>query len=516
MITTNQLKKVVKEGLNLVKSDKSLLEATVYASANRRTVGRVVYTTHIPSNGLEEPKSDEDFGISVEIWFKKGGKKLLGFGQEPSDISLEAVKRALEKAKRDAVEDEDFHGFLKKKGLPKEKSKKTYHDQALMILGPKEEAETLAKISWETIQGAVDTIAEYAKKKKLDPQKLAFILNGDNFIVREKMALATTGGIFNSDETTVVLSFLTAMLEEANSKGSSWGARLTLDNNFSPYYIGREATLSAINGVEGVRIPTGKYDVIFSHQAVTDLFGSLLLSHLNLGMIEFGASMFGGKYGQKVASELLTLYDDATLPGGAGTKKITCEGCPTGKTMLINQGRLVGFLSDNKTTSKVLGKAEWAKQMLGVDPHEIRHAITPRNGFRFAGGGGRIAASPVGIHATNLVVTSPKPFESSNLLKKVKDGIFIGRLWYTYPVGGYSSGIITGTAVADSYLVKNGKLTKPIEPNSLRLEDNLGEMIKNIIGIGSNPKPTILWASDEITHAPWVAIKNVKFFSIGK
>src|SRR3990170_4332362 len=97
----SDLKRIVKKGLQLIKQERNLIEGVVYASSNHRTVGRICYTTYIPSNGLQEPKSDEDFGVSVEIWFKKGNKKLLGFGQEPNDLSLNAIKRALEKAKRD-------------------------------------------------------------------------------------------------------------------------------------------------------------------------------------------------------------------------------------------------------------------------------------------------------------------------------------------------------------------------------------------------------------------------------
>lgn len=76
-------------------------------------------------------------------------------------------------------------------------------------------------------------------------------------------------------------------------------------------------------------------------------------------------------------------------------------------------------------------------------------------------------------------------------------------------MGGYSSGIITGTAIAECYMIKDGKLGDPILPNTLRIGDNIGEMAKNIIGVGNNQVPTILWASDEVTHAPWVAIDNV-------
>src|SRR3989344_5176724 len=101
MKTLKELQKAVKQGLQLIRQERNLIEGVVYASSNHRTVGRICYTTHIPSNGLQEPKSDEDFGISVEVWFRKGNKKLLGFGQEPNDLSIDALKRALAKAKRD-------------------------------------------------------------------------------------------------------------------------------------------------------------------------------------------------------------------------------------------------------------------------------------------------------------------------------------------------------------------------------------------------------------------------------
>lgn len=516
MVDLKTLQQITKQGLQLLKKEEGLLEGLVYASANERTIGRIFYTTHLPSTGLEEPKSDVDYGVSVEIWFEKNGKKLVGMGHEPNEISLDGVKRALAKAKRDAVEDTEFQGFLKKQDLPKNKNFKDTRKRTLLYLTPEEESDLLIKLSWETIEGAVDALTPYSKEKNMTPKQLAFILNGDNFIIRERMALATTNGIVDSDETALVLSFITAMLEKQNAKGSAWGARLHIDDDFSAYDVGKRAVLAAINGTNGVRIPSGKYKVVFGHQAITELFGNLLAPHVNLGMVDLGASMFVGKYGQKVASELLTMYDDATLPGGAGSKRITCEGYPTGKTMLIDNGKLVGYLSDSRTTNKILQKKEEGKIKLGVDPHEIRQAISPQNGFRFSRGGGRVAASSVGIHATNLIIDSTKPVSPEELLKEVQDGIFIGRLWYTYPVGGYASGIISGTAIADCYTIKNGKLGEPILPNTLRIEDNLGKMINNIIGIANNQTPTILWSSDEITHAPWVAIDDVQFYAINE
>src|SRR3989344_3824005 len=511
MKSLKDLQKTVNQGLALIKQDEDLIEGVVYASSNHRTVGRICYTRHIPSNGLQEPKSDEDFGVSVEIWFEKSGKKLLGFGQEPNDLSANAIKRAFEKAKRDAVEDPDFTGFSKKEEfLKKYQVKQGYHDRKLMSMDYKKEARLLAEMSWNTIRGAIDALAAMNH----EPSTMSFILSGDNFLIRERMCVGSTNGIFDTDETTVVLSFLTAMIEDKNAKGSAWKASAKL-NAKDPYNVGKETTKAAIKQIGGTRVKTGKYTVIFGPQAVTELFG-LLLNHLNLSMIDFGASIYLGKYGQLIASPLLNLYDDATLKGGAGTKRITCEGKPTERTDLIKNGKLVGYLSDTKIRNKMLAKKDESRTKIGADPNKIPDAIAPKNGYRFSRGGGRIASSGVGISATNLVIDSSKPILNNQLLKTVGNGLYIGRLWYTYPVGGYSSGIISGTAIADNFVIKDGKFDRSILHNTLRLEDNIGEMMKNIIAIGRDRVQTILWASDEITHAPLVAIKNVNLKEISK
>lgn len=511
-MNTTTLKKTVKEGILFIKKQPNVIEGLVYASANRRSIGRLVYTTHIPCNGLEELKSDEDLGICVEIWINKGGKKLVGFGHEPNECSPAAVKRAFEKAKRDAVADPEFQGFWKPEQNVRTHIHKSFHDKKLLTLTPKQEAAFLSKLSWDTINGATDELKRYAAKNKKSLAECSFILNGDTFIITEQMALATTSGVADSDESTILFSFLTAMFEKEFAKGSAWGVHTTRRGKNSALEIGKAATQTAIRSIGSKTIKSGSYDVVFGPQAVTELFGNLLLPNLNLGLVDFGASMFTGAYGQTIASPLLTLYDDASLPGSAGSKRITCEGCPTGKTMLIDQGKLVGYLSDFRTTTKIL-QSKHAKKQLGVDPHEIRHAISPRNGFRFAEGGGRVAGTSVGIHATNLVVTSPHPSSEKALLKKVRNGLYIGRLWYTYPMGGMSTGIISGTVIADSFVIRNGKLAEPIRPNALRLEDNIGGMVRRILGIGNNQTPTILWASDEITHAPWVAMEHINFIS---
>lgn len=507
-----KLKSVVREGLLILGKDKSLIEGTVYASANRRVVGRLVYTHHFPCQGLQEPKSDDDFGLSVQGYFNRNGKKVVGFGHVANDVSTEAVRRALERARVNAIHDPDFHGFP---DLVKEKSKKgASADPRLLTLTPEKEATLLADISFKTLEGALAEFQRYHKKESAigDPD---FIVSGDNFLITERMALASTKGITVSDESTVVMSLLSAMVERAHSKGRGWGAGNSL-KSFDPAAAGTEAAGGAIRGIGGKEIETGNYNIIFGPQAVNEIFSNLLLPSLSASMLDFRVSIFNGKLGAEIASPLLTMYDDATHPMGAASKAFSDDGYPTARVPLIENGRFAGFLTSDYYRKKLLAESDAElKEKLGPYGREwLHYNHIPRSGFRFGGGGGRMSSHEPSISATNLFISSAKPVSRTELLEKVKNGVYIGALWYTYPIAGYKAGEISGTAVADTFRIRNGKIAEPVRVNAIRIRANLRDIVKNIIGITVNPRPTILWASDEVTYAPEIGIRDIHLEAI--
>src|SRR5437764_696128 len=107
--------------------------------------------------------------------------------------------------------------------------------------------------------------------------------------------------------------------------------------------------------------------------------------------------------GVAVASRHLSLYDDGARPGLMGSKGITCEGLPTGRTDLIKDGVLVGCLSNWYETQRLLRDPALAEK-LGARGPAAEAALTPRNGFRFGSGGGRQFDSAPGVAASNVVL----------------------------------------------------------------------------------------------------------------
>ena len=98
----------------------------------------------------------------------------------------------------------------------------------------------------------------------------------------------------------------------------------------------------------------------------------------------------------------------------------------------------------------------------------------------------------------------------------VGDGVYIGRIWYTYPINGIATGDFSGTVVGDSYVIRNGRLAEPIKPNTLRMNDNVLRVINNILGVGSQRRPTIRWSSDQVTWAPELAVADFQLEEISE
>ena len=106
MRTAGELAKAAEDALALVTREPDVVEAEVFAAANSALLTRLNYTSHIPCNGVEEPKSADSYGIGIQAVFDAPDGRRIGFGSEPSDFTPAGVERALAKARKAAVRNE--------------------------------------------------------------------------------------------------------------------------------------------------------------------------------------------------------------------------------------------------------------------------------------------------------------------------------------------------------------------------------------------------------------------------
>src|SRR5207253_11406821 len=132
MTSAADLARAAEQALELVRTEPGVLEAEVFAAANAALLTRLNYTSHIPSNGVEEPKSTASCGLGIRAAFVGPAGPLIGFGSEPSDLGVTGARRALDRARASAVADPDFVSLPRPSREPRALG--DYHDPALMAL----------------------------------------------------------------------------------------------------------------------------------------------------------------------------------------------------------------------------------------------------------------------------------------------------------------------------------------------------------------------------------------------
>src|SRR5207247_3375785 len=146
-----EMAKATEEALALVAAQPDVREVEVFTSANSALLTRLNYTSHIPCNGVEEPKSTESYGIGIQAVFGSERGRLIGFGSEPSDLTAAGAERALAKARKAAVADPEFVSLPAAAAVPR--SLTNYHDPRLMDL----DDASLVEAGWKITGGALRT-----------------------------------------------------------------------------------------------------------------------------------------------------------------------------------------------------------------------------------------------------------------------------------------------------------------------------------------------------------------------
>jgi len=115
-----------------------------------------------------------------------------------------------------------------------------------------------------------------------------------------------------------------------------------------------EALRQALVNLDAVACPAGEMDVVLGpgwngvllHEAV----GHGLEGDFN----RKGISAFSGRIGERVAAPGVTVIDDGTELGRRGSLTIDDEGTPTERTILIEDGILVGYMHD-RMSARLMG-----------------------------------------------------------------------------------------------------------------------------------------------------------------
>jgi TldD protein len=124
----------------------------------------------------------------------------------------------------------------------------------------------------------------------------------------------------------------------------------------SPEEVARIACDRANLMLTADRAPGGTMPVVLSSDAGGTMIHEAVGHGLEADLAEKGLSVYSGKLNTQVASELISVADDSTIPAKRGSYVFDDEGTPSSRTLLVDRGVLVALMND-KLMAKKTGAA---------------------------------------------------------------------------------------------------------------------------------------------------------------
>ncbi len=199
-----------------------------------------------------------------------------------------------------------------------------------------------------------------------------------------------------------------------------------------------EASGLALRLLDADKKITGEMTAVISCRAGGTMIHEAVGHSLEADLVQKGVSQYRGKKGSKVASDVITVIDDATIQGRRGSFSFDDEGTPSEKTVLIEKGILKNFMYDRETASKDK-----------VDSTGNGR----RESYKF---------KPI-PRMRNTMIASGKG-SAEDIIKDTKSGIFVVKM------GGGQVNTVTGEfvfEVKDGYMIEGGKITSPVRGATL-------------------------------------------------
>ena len=219
-----------------------------------------------------------------------------------------------------------------------------------------------------------------------------------------------------------------------------------------PEQIGRTAAARALRRLNPVKVATQNVPVVFEPRVAASLLENLFEAVHGM-MIYRHESFLAGKLGEKVASEKLSLIDDATIPGLFGTSPFDDEGVASRRTVVLERGVLKSYLLNTYAARKL--------------------------GMKTTGNASRGLAGNAGIgHGNFFVENGVLPPE--RIIAGIADGFYVTELI------GMGVNIVTGdySRGAAGLWIRNGELAFAV--SEVTIAGNLQDMLLGVEEVGND------------------------------
>ncbi|MFO1089124.1 MAG: metalloprotease TldD [Hyphomicrobiales bacterium] len=277
----------------------------------------------------------------------------------------------------------------------------------------------------------------------------------------QSVEIVRRGGLVVHDVRPLVRFNVSIVTEAGDKRGTGtygFGGRDTLDTFLKGdrwQDAVREALRQSLVALDADAAPAGEMTVVMGPGWPGILLHEAIGHGLEGDFNRKGTSAFAKLMGERIAAKGVTVVDDGTIPGRRGSLTVDDEGTPSSRTVLIEDGILVGYMQDRLNA-----------RLMGVKPtgngrrQSFAHAPMPR--------------------MTNTVMLNGE-HDPGEILASVKNGL------YAASFSGGQVDITSGKFVfqcTEAYLIENGKLGRPVK-GAMLIGDG-ADALKRISMVGND------------------------------
>ncbi|HHW79459.1 MAG TPA: TldD/PmbA family protein [Acholeplasmataceae bacterium] len=256
---------------------------------------------------------------------------------------------------------------------------------------------------------------------------------------KQEVLIANTEGIYQNDERIYSRVVLGAVAKEGDKMeqgfegpGRFMGFEIFDEIDFES--LAKEVAESAVKQLNAKDVKAGVMPVVLHNGFGGVIFHEACGHPLEASAIAKGLSPFVGKIGEKVASDVVSAYDDGNIENAWGRLNFDDEGHPTQNNLLIENGILKSYLVDKRN-----GRTMDTKSTGSSRRQSYKYAPTSRMNSTFIANGTE---------------------DYMDIIRDTKQGLFAKKL------GGGTVNPTTGEfnfAVQEGYMIEDGKLTHAVK-----------------------------------------------------
>lgn len=326
-----------------------------------------------------------------------------------------------------------------------------------------------SRVAEITVEEGVD-IAERAISAAEDFDRRVIAKDGRVLFESGWRGIVNTLGIDLEERETKAVIYLGGSGEQNGEvTGSCYDFMFNRTADLDPEKVGKSVGEMVTEMFKPRPLKSFQGTVIFGPEAVSYQLVDVLVDALKGESVVAGRSAWTKKLEQLIASENLTITDNATLEKGFASRSFDDEGWPSQNTVLIRKGILESFLHDT-TSANALKTRNTGNASRFPSGFDMIRAIVG-NGYR----------TKPEIFPSNLIV-QPRNKTKEELVSEIEKGVLVEAMaGFAQP----GSGMISAQ-LSRAFFIQNGEIQYPIKGGMV--SGIAFDWFKQISGVGKDSK----------------------------